>query len=71
MDQPAASVAIAVMRMFSVVRKGSENIFEVLYITRDSDGGTIFVCVNEQNKLQRITFDEVDEVRNVEKFVTP
>jgi hypothetical protein len=70
MEQSAASVAVAVMRRFSVVRKGSEDIFDVLYITRDSDSGTIFVCINEQNKLERIVFDEVEEVRNVEKIAT-
>jgi hypothetical protein len=65
MGQPAV-VAVAAVRMFSVRRKSSEDTCKVLYITQDSEGGTIFVCINGQNRLERIAFEQVEEVRNVE-----
>jgi hypothetical protein len=66
MVQPASSVAVAAVRRFSVMRKDSKGTCKVLYITQDSEGGTIFVCINSQNRLEKIAFEQVGEVRNVE-----
>jgi|GEM_PF-5874841 len=66
MAEVESSVAVAAVRKFSVMRKGSEEVYKVLYIVHASDTGTVFVCADSLNKLQLITPDQVDEVRKVE-----